>query len=70
VAKPSHKESPADTVIVGPDSEIIASPVREQEETLVADLDLSLVPAHAGSLTGSGTTTDPTYSAATWTPGR
>lgn len=31
------------TVIVGPDGEVIAGPVREREETLVADLDLGLV---------------------------
>ena len=32
------------TVIVGPDGEIIAGPVREQEVTLMADLDLGRVP--------------------------
>jgi len=31
------------TVIVGPNGEVIAGPVREREETLVADLDLSQV---------------------------
>jgi nitrilase len=32
------------TVVVGPDGSVLAGPVREREETLVVDLDLSLVP--------------------------
>jgi nitrilase len=34
---------PGNTAIIGPDGNIIAGPVREQEETLVADLDLGKV---------------------------
>jgi predicted amidohydrolase len=34
---------PGNTVIVGPDGNIIAGPVREREETLIADLDLRSV---------------------------
>ena len=36
---------PGNTVIVGPNGAILAGPVREREETLVVDLDLSLVPS-------------------------
>ena len=36
---------PGNTVIVGPGGDILAGPVREREETLVVDLDLSLVPS-------------------------
>jgi nitrilase len=34
---------PGNTVIVGPDGVVIAGPVREREETLIADLDLKTV---------------------------
>lgn len=34
---------PGNTVIVGPDGRVIAGPVREREETLIADLDLNAV---------------------------
>jgi nitrilase len=34
---------PGNSVIVGPDGSLIAGPVRQQEETLIADLDLGLV---------------------------
>ena len=34
---------PGNTVIVGPDGVVIAGPVREREETLIADLDLNAV---------------------------
>jgi nitrilase len=34
---------PGNTVIVGPDGDVIAGPVREQEQTLIADLDLDQV---------------------------
>jgi nitrilase len=34
------------TVIVGPDGAVVAGPVREREETLVAELDLRTVAAH------------------------
>ena len=36
---------PGNTVIVGPDGALLAGPVREREETLVADLDLAEVAA-------------------------
>ncbi len=36
---------PGNTVIVGPDGAVLAGPVREREETLVADLDLAKVSA-------------------------
>jgi nitrilase len=36
---------PGNTVIVGPNGRIIAGPVREREETLIADLDLSKIAA-------------------------
>jgi nitrilase len=34
---------PGNTVVVGPDGEVVAGPVREAEETLVVDLDLARV---------------------------
>ena len=36
---------PGNTVIVGPNGAVLAGPVREREETLVADLDLAEVAA-------------------------
>ena len=36
---------PGNTVVVGPDGRVMAGPVREREETLIADLDLSRIAA-------------------------
>ena len=56
------------TVIVAPNGTVLAGPVREREETLVADLDLSPSPSSAATWIPPVTTTAPTSSVCTWTP--
>ena len=56
------------TVIVAPSGEILAGPVRQREETLIADLDLGDVFPPAATSTRSAITTGPRSSACTLIP--
>jgi nitrilase len=45
---------PGNTVVVGPDGTVLAGPVREREETLVADLDLGTIGAQRRHMDPTG----------------